>query len=133
MPRPRLTDRIDDLNYTEHDEQAALFQWAIMRECIYPELALMFCIPNGGWRHPATARKLQSEGVKRGVPDIYLPTARGTWHGLFIEMKRSDGGRESDEQARYRIELSNQGYLAVVCHGWLAASQVIEEYLTCIS
>jgi len=51
----------------------------------------------GGWFSP-TAQKLKKEGVKRGIPDIFLPCARGGSHGLFIEMKARDG-KVSEEQA----------------------------------
>ena len=59
---------------TEHDIQSALFSWAQLQTSCYPELALMFAIPNGGkrekrqdkkgrWFSP-TAQKLKKEGVK---------------------------------------------------------------------
>ena len=36
---------------SEHDDQCALFQWADMMAQQYPELDLMFAIPNGGqWK-----------------------------------------------------------------------------------
>ena len=76
---------------TEHDEQAALFQWAELMAAQIPELRLMFAIPNGGHRHIGVARKLKAEGVKPGVPDIFLPVARNKFHGLFIEMKFGRG------------------------------------------
>jgi len=33
---------------SEHDEQATLFRWALFARPRYPELALLFAIPNGG-------------------------------------------------------------------------------------
>ena len=35
----------------ETEEQQSLFEWAETQSKIYPELALMFAIPNGGKRH----------------------------------------------------------------------------------
>lgn len=74
---------------TEHMEQVALFSWAAVQAHQWPELALMFAIPNGGHRHISVARRLKAEGVKRGVPDIFLPVlAEGRrYYGLFIELK----------------------------------------------
>ena len=113
----------------EHAEQAALFSWAEFARDRYPELALMFAIPNGGHRHKAVAARMKAEGVKRGVPDICLPVPRGIWHGLYIELKTSTG-RVSREQRRWIALLITQGYRADVCRGWQQARQLIEEYLT---
>ena len=56
----------------EHQEQVALFNWAKFFENKCKDLGMMYAIPNGGKRHIAVARKLKAEGVKAGVPDIFL-------------------------------------------------------------
>jgi len=71
----------------ESDHQIALFQWVSYQLKRYPELELLYHIPNGGYRYKTTARRLKAEGVKAGVPDICLPVPRGGYHGLYIEMK----------------------------------------------
>ena len=114
---------------SEHDEQVALFRWAEMSGAKYPDLAWMFAIPNGGARHVAVGRKLKAEGVKRGVPDIFLPVARGRFHGLFVEMKTATGV-VSKEQDGWIDRLLYQGYAAHVCRGWDDARQMIERYLS---
>src|SRR5690348_6356166 len=91
-------------------EQVALFEWAALMEPEYPFLGLMFAIPNGGHRHIAVARRLKAEGVKAGVPDIFLPWASDGYHGLFIELKRRKGGTVSDEQADWHDALLQAGY-----------------------
>ena len=113
----------------EHDEQVSLFQWAAHMSGKYPELRLMYAIPNGGLRNTVVARKLKAEGVKAGVPDIFLPAARGGYHGLYIEMKRAKGGTESAEQKDFRELMISEGYKAVVCRGWVKAKDEIESYL----
>lgn len=112
----------------EHHEQVALFKWAKSEERRIPELALLFAIPNGGQRHPAVAAKLKAEGVKRGVPDTCLPVARGTFHGLWIELK-AEGGKATDAQSEWIKALNAQGYYACVCVGWESAKTTIEVYL----
>jgi hypothetical protein len=72
---------------SEHDEQSTLIQWAKFTEHELPELKLLHAIPNGGWRHKATAARLKREGLKPGIPDLCLPVPRGQWHGCYIEMK----------------------------------------------
>ena len=114
---------------TEHVEQVRLFAWANYAQGKYPALSLLYAIPNGGARHPVVAAKLKAEGVKRGVPDICLPVARGKWHGLYIELKRQKGARPSHEQDDWLTALNRGGYLAVWCRGWELAAAQIETYL----
>lgn len=116
------------MHASEHEEQVALFRWAEFARARWPELALLFAIPNGGERHPAVAAKLKAEGVKRGVPDICLPVACGVFHGLYVELK-SATGRASGEQRGWIDALRVQGYRAEVCRGWLQARDVIMDYL----
>ena len=115
---------------TEEQEQAAVFEWAVLMRNQFPELSLLFHIPNGGWRAPATAAKLKAQGVKAGVPDLFLPVARGGFHGLWIELKRKSGGRVSVNQSDWITELNHQGYEAVVAHGAEEACEVIYRYLS---
>ena len=114
---------------TEAKEQTALFQWASMMEGRIPELRLMHHIANGGTRNQIEAVHLKQQGVKPGIPDIFLPCARGQYHGLYIEMKRRKGGRVSVEQKKMILALREQGYRAEVCEGWEAAKDTICEYL----
>jgi hypothetical protein len=114
---------------TEGEEQATLFHWCEMVKGKYPELQLLFHIPNGGERRKSEAARMKAEGVKAGVPDLFLPVARVTYHGLFIEMKRRKGGRVSDEQREWIGNLLANGYAVEVCRGWEEAKDAIENYL----
>lgn len=124
---------------TEHQEQAALFAWATVMSGRQPELKLLYAIPNGAFMGGETAqaklrgiqryRKLEAEGLKKGVPDICLPCARQGYHGLYIELKRIKGGTVSHEQKEWLAALNTEGYKAVVCRGFDEAKTVIEEYL----
>ena len=87
-------------------------------------------IPNGGYRNPREAHNLKLQGVKPGVPDLFLPVARGGWHGLFIEMKRQKGGRLSDDQKAWIDALTDQHYLAVRADGAEQACEILYKYLT---
>lgn len=139
---------------TEHGEQVALFAWLNMAsrygfdaandmDCYrasgmaYAEarygrrgirsLKLLFAIPNGGLRGKATAGKLKAEGVKPGVPDLFLPVPGGRYHGLFIELKRA-GGKASDVQIEWIADLQQQGYFVGICEGWERAARIIQDY-----
>ena len=113
----------------EAREQEALFRWAAYERGKWPELAAMYHIPNGGSRNKAEAARLKAQGVRAGVPDICLPAARGCYHGLYIELKRRNGGRVSEAQREWIEYLENAGYCARVCHGWDEARETIEKYL----
>lgn len=113
----------------EGEEQATLFSWAKMQSWRWPELALMFHVPNGGSRKKSEAARFKAEGVKAGVPDVFLPVPRGGFHGLFLELKRQKGGRVSPEQEDWIRRLNGQGYRAVVCRGWQEAAEEISSYL----
>ena len=115
---------------TEEEEQAAVIEWAVWMEKQLPELHLLFHIPNGAERHPAGAAKLKKAGVKPGVPDLFLPVARGGFHGLWIEMKRRKGGRVSDEQKQWLADLEGEMYRCFVAHGAKEACDEIYRYLT---
>ncbi len=112
----------------EHYEQAHLFQWAALAAGQYPELALLFAVPNGGRRDKVTGARLKAEGVKAGVPDIWLPVARCGYHGLVIELK-APGGRASREQKAWLKALEEQGWLAAVCVGAVEARRLLQQYL----
>lgn len=112
----------------EHNEQAALFQWAGYKARDMPELCFLFAIPNGALRHIAVARKLKAEGVKAGIPDIFLPASRGAYHGLFIEMKTGKNKLTAPQEEWHGV-LQRQGYRVEVCYGWEAAKDTLEDYL----
>jgi hypothetical protein len=113
----------------ETDEQQALFQWAEIQSGRFPDLRWMHAIPNGGHRNKATAGRLKAEGVKPGVPDIFLPAVRGCFHGLYVEMKRTEGGRLSAKQKEWAVALSARGYCVAKCEGWEDAARTILHYL----
>lgn len=108
--------------------QQQLFQWAAWARGQHPELDLLFHIPNGGSRDKREAFNLKLQGVKAGVPDLFLPVGRGDYHGLFIELKVK-GNRPSEEQKRWIADLNAQGYAAIVCYGFDEARAAVENYL----
>lgn len=97
---------------SEHDEQVRLFKLAAQ----YQELETMFAIPNGGHRSKATAGRLKAEGVKSGVPDIFLPVKSREYGGMFIEMKVGRN-KPTENQRDYMFNLSAAGYYCTTCYG----------------
>ena len=114
---------------TESMEQQCLMKWTHYNLGRWPQLRLLYHIPNEGRRSQTTGGRLKAEGMKRGVPDLCLPVAKGGWHALYIELKRRDGGRVSQEQKEWLDALAEAGNRAVICRGWEEAAQEIEAYL----
>ena len=113
----------------EDVEQIRLIQWTKrnLDEC--GDLFGLFAIANGGHRHIATASRLKLSGVKPGVPDLMLPVSRHGKHGLFIEMKRKDGGQLSNHQRNWALFLRNQNYACVKANGFEEAKAILKKYL----
>lgn len=93
----------------------------------HPDILIM-AIPNGGLRDVRTAARLKAEGVLAGAPDILIPHAQKGWHGLFIEMKRTEGGSVSEKQKQVGKKLTENGYLVVVAYGADEAYEAFKSY-----
>lgn len=115
------------MNPKESEEQSAYFDW--LAKAHPREARWIHAIPNGGSRHPAEARNLKRQGVKKGVSDIFVPYARHGKHGLYIEMKRRKGGRLRPEQRDFINDMTEEGYAAAVCYGAADAIKATEEYM----
>lgn len=118
------------LRATEYQHQKALFEWSRQAQVRHrwPELALLYHIKNETTEGAKQVAIDRAGGVKKGVPDLFLPVGRSGYHGLYIEMKRT-GGRMSDEQGWWIVQLQKQGYCCHVCYGWQQAADVLEDYL----
>lgn len=115
---------------TESEEQRAVMEWAEAASGRWPELRLLYHVPNEGQRSMATGGRLRAEGLKSGVPDLCLPSAHGKYHGLYIEMKRTQGSKTTPEQKEWLEALEVEGYKTALCRGADAAIETIMGYLT---
>lgn len=141
---------------TESQEQKKLMKWI---ETYHPELwEVTFHVPNERKRSGRQIGDAIAMGLRSGVPDVFIDhpledvckakkdqlyrlyangypdlsinTRRNGYHGLRIELKRSDGGRLSQPQRKWLERLNSRGYLAVCCHGFEEAKKVIEDYVS---
>ncbi len=115
-------------NRCEDDELCAVFAWASMLEGVYPCLELMYHTPNEGKRSAAGGGRMKAKGLKKGVPDITLPAARGGYHGLYIELKVGDG-KPTAEQKKFMRALDIEGYFVALAHSAAEAIRLIERYV----
>lgn len=138
----RMTPAVAPL---EWEGQAALFEMIDKMKAQYPQLKLVFAIPNGqalkgftskkGVRVCPEGSKWKAMGVRPGVPDIFVCVWRPFWieegdvhHGLYIKMKRK-GEKPREEQEAMHTLLRNEGYRVEVCDSWYKAWDLIVGYL----
>lgn len=105
---------------TEHQEQCLFVEWF---ELQFPKVRF-FAVPNGGQRNKIVAAKLKKEGVRSGVPDLYVPA----WK-LWIEFKREKGGSLSPTQKEWRDYLLGIGDNYFVAKGFTDAKVKLAQFL----
>ena len=115
-------------SHIEHDIQAGFITAVDLMIPQVPELAALYAIPNGGNRHPAVGAKLKAEGVRRGVPDLHLPVARGGFHSLYLETKCPDKGLSGYQAGRIRY-LRELGNCVLVCYSITELLDAVMNYL----
>lgn len=112
----------------EATEQERVINWATFYAKDFPELDLLYHVPNGGSRNQLEAANLKRQGVKAGVPDLVLPVPRQQFHGLYVEMKWGKN-TTTDKQDWWLEQLQQQGYKTAVCWSADEAMDVIAEYM----
>lgn len=113
---------------TESAEQAALFDFLTRIGPRVPAVRWAFHVPNGGHRAKAVAIRLKREGVKAGVPDVWLPVRREPYAGFVCELKVG-ANRPTAVQRAWLELLTAEGWRAVVCWGWQSAACELLLYL----
>lgn len=116
--------KVEAIYPTEDQEQAKLCVW-LSREGIRH-----YAIPNGGKRNYVEAIKFKRTGVSPGVPDICIPYPKGSYHGLYLELKREKGGTVSYAQKEWLAFLTQNGYLAQVANGFDKAKEIVLYYFS---
>lgn len=104
------------------------------------ELAYYHSIPNGTRSGDLKSRQIEggmmkASGTKAGVLDTFWPLKRGSYCGLYIELKKPSLKSAknpvngcSDEQNAFGAYVTSQGYIAKVCYSWLEAAEVLQWY-----
>jgi len=110
-------------------EQQAVIEWCEWMSGKYPELKAVYHITNEGKRSRINGATLRAAGLKKGVPDLCLPCAKGSYHSLYIEMKKDAHSRPSKEQTKWIKLLNDLGNFAIVCNCADEAIHTLKWYL----
>lgn len=119
---------------SESTDHMALIEFAVRFQERLPDLAWLFHPANGEKRDKATAAKLQAMGVRKGVPDLWLPVVRYDAGrnvvkvGLVIELKFGKN-TPSEAQRAWLGFLERQGWEVHTCYGWMDAARALVRYL----
>ena len=112
------------MNQPEHQLQVNCINWMRYQ---HPK-RLIFAIPNGGNRNVITAKKLKAEGVKAGIPDLFLAVPNNEHSGLFIELKAGKN-KPTDKQNEIIEYLKNVGYRCEVIYNFDDFRATVNDYL----
>lgn len=112
--------RNESSSLSEHDLQSAVIAECDRRSILRVEYGLIYAIPNGQYRQG----QRMEPGLRKGIPDMFLPCARGGYHGLYIELKCGTN-KPSSEQLRWLDNLRSEGYRCLVI--WDSVDDVIRE------
>lgn len=119
----------------EGNEQKVLIRWLKGEQRRGKQVGMLledvtYHVPNGGKRNKKTAADLKAQGVRAGVSDLVIASARGGWHGLYIEFKAAPphDAAFADSQREWLARMEARGYLAVLAKGVDEAKAVLVAY-----
>jgi len=118
-------------NPTESEIQQSVMRWWAMahRGLGVRHERLLMAFPMQGQRSPRNGARMKAEGMRAGLPDMFLAVQMHN-PGLWIELKRPrPRGVVSPEQAEFLMSVKMQGYSAQVCYGFDECVKAITEYL----
>ena len=70
-----------------------------------------------GKRFSVEAKKMQAQGVKKGIPDVFIFRPVKGAPGVVVELKRKKGGVVSDDQKKWLKTLAGFGWICYVAKG----------------
>lgn len=112
----------------EHKDQVALISWAEWQLSKYPELEMLYALPNAGKRSPVMGKMMKAEGMRKGILDLNLDVPKRGYHGWRGELKIGKN-KPTDEQYEWIEKYRKWGYFADWFTGWEAMKESILWYL----
>jgi len=119
---------------SEKDEQIAFIQWVDIKKQSNYRYRTIFATPNGAWlagdnlQRSRLMRSLKNQGLRPGVPDIFVAWATAKYGGLFLEFKFGKN-ETSEHQDEWISLLKMAGYKVNVVYSFEEAKDIVEKYL----
>lgn len=88
----------------------------------------MVHVPNGEVRDSRTGAKLNAQGLRKGMLDLFMGVPAGKYCGLIIEVKKSDG-RLSKWQKIWIAFFRRMGWRVEVCRSFSECINSTVSYL----
>lgn len=115
--------------FEESHIQQAIVKWARFQACTLPELQLLYAVPNGANVSTPNRIRLVAEGLRKGIPDLHLPIARGEFNSLYIEVKTEKGKLSKDQEEMFN-QLELFGNKVVIVRSLFQGIHVLTTYLS---
>jgi len=113
------------LHPSETDIQITVIAWCKLRK---DEARHAFHISNESKRTRVGHAIQAKMGKRAGAADLFIPGARGGWHGLFLELKKS-GETPKPKQLEFARDMGEDGYLATWADSVDEALRIIGDYM----
>jgi len=116
------------LSPSESSIQQAYFQWVRIKERSDYRYEAIYAIPNAGLRTKQNGSRMKAEGMKAGIPDIFISVPISNYAGLYIELKK-EGGKLSQTQKSMLGLFNRLGYKTLVCYSLKELIEATEKYM----
>ena len=129
----RLKKRGDEADKAGRETESKIQQRGIdmagqAMELLGFDMRLLMSIPNGADVADHHRMRLVAEGLRSGVPDLFLAYRAGGYGGLWIEVKRP-GGKLSRNQEAMMLQLGKEGYLCKIAYSSENIRDLVLDYL----
>lgn len=124
----------DSSAISEAQEGKLLCTWFSRRYFRYQNQLIH--IPNGAHLHGDPRQRamqmnsLKAQGLIVGASDYFLAVPMGSFHGCWIELKKSTIKKASDNQIIFLRRQKMFGFEAFVASGFEEAKEMVDEYLS---
>lgn len=116
-------------NQGEHVHQSAFVKLCALHEHRFPALKYLFAVPNfARLRSQREVAARLREGLKKGVPDLWLPYPSQGHPGLIIENKFGKN-KPTPEQLEWIERMRAVNWRVVVCYSFEQQVATLLDYL----
>lgn len=108
-------------NNEEYEEQKCVVKYLELKKIKFT------AIPNSTFTNIGQRVRNKQSGLRPGLPDLFMIINSS---GVFIEMKKKNGGIVSKEQKEWISEINKcNGLNAYICNGFEEAKEIIDFHL----